>query len=400
MPASGAVLEDEEPWLELAPTLLLPDTWLLAAALELPPAPEDDEEEEDDEDDPAPPDVHARNGRVANTVTTLRRMRSPDGLVSQIGSGSAVDAQLPRRGPLLLVGLALLLGTGCSAVGARLYELNNSIQRRNAGMEEKVLHAGDVDIAYAEGGKGDPVVMVHGFSGDKSTWYPMARYLVDGHRVLALDLPPFGDSTRTPAPSCTIDAHVEHLHAFVEALGLERFHLVGNSMGGHTAALYAARHPERVRTLALFDAAGVEMPVESPAVAELKAGRNFFAVRTEEDVDRFMGFVFVDRPTLPGPVKSHMAERGRARADDIQRWLGEYLAAPVPMEPLLGSITAPTLVLWGDGDRILDVSSAGVFQKGIPNASLVLMKHCGHVPMMERPEETATHYVAFLKQQP
>jgi pimeloyl-ACP methyl ester carboxylesterase len=72
----------------------------------------------------------------------------------------------------------------------------------------------------------------------------------------------------------------------------------------------------------------------------------------------------------------------------------------VKMEPLLKDIRVPTLVLWGDTDRVLDVSAADVYARGLPDATLVVMKKCGHVPMLERPAETAEHYRAFLKAHP
>lgn len=299
------------------------------------------------------------------------------------------------RTRLLMLVLAAL-GTGCAALGGRLYDANQGLQRRNAGLEEKHVNAGGLDIAYADGGTGDPIVFVHGFSGDRTNWYPMAKYLVGEHRVIALDLPPFGDSAHPPAPSCTVDGHVEHLHAFVEALGLERFHLVGNSMGGHTAALYAARHADRVKTLALVDAAGVTMPVKSEGMRLLESGTNGFVVHSEEDVDRMMHLLFVDQPPLPPPLRRYMAQKESARSADIQRWFTEYTSHNVPMEPLLPSITMPTLVLWGEQDRVLDVSMVGAWRRGLPDATAVVMRAAGHVPMMERPDEAAAHYRRFL----
>jgi abhydrolase domain-containing protein 6 len=73
-------------------------------------------------------------------------------------------------------------------------------------------------------------------------------------------------------------------------------------------------------------------------------------------------------------------------------------AVPVELEPNLGRIKARTLILWGDDDRILDMSAVKVFERGIADHKTVIMKQCGHTPMLERPEEAAKHYLEFLKE--
>jgi abhydrolase domain-containing protein 6 len=101
----------------------------------------------------------------------------------------------------------------------------------------------------------------------------------------------------------------------------------------------------------------------------------------------------------PAPALDHFADKERARSADIARWGDDYLGNWVDAEPVLGRIDAPTLVVWGDTDRILHPSTAPIFEKKIKDATLVIMKDCGHLPMLERPDESASHYARFLVDQ-
>ena len=265
---------------------------------------------------------------------------------------------------------------------------------------EQVEVAGH-QIAYVEGGvpegEGEVVVMVHGFTGDKTNWYAFARHLARGYHLYALDLPPFGESPEVEGTVYTITGHVERLTAFLEAVGVKKAHLVGNSMGGHTVALYALAHPERVASLALFDSAGVTSPEKSEAQRIGESGVNPLAVDTKEDLDRVLRLSFVDPPFVPRAARNYVFEQRRARGDQTRRLLEAYFDHWVPLEPDLSRIEVPTLVLWGDRDLITHPSAVGVFAEGLPNETVVIMKACGHVPMMERPKETAMHYLDFLK---
>ncbi|MDF1561535.1 MAG: alpha/beta fold hydrolase [Deltaproteobacteria bacterium] len=297
--------------------------------------------------------------------------------------------------PLLL---ALLVSSGCANLGRNMVEGHFARQMKKAELAAKRLEIDGQPIAYVEGGdaEGPVVVMVHGFSGDKSNWYAFARYLAEDHHLYALDLPPFGESPELPGRPYDIRTHAAALASFLAAVGVERAHLVGNSMGGHTIGLFALEHPEQVMSLALFDAAGVRSPVKSEAMRLGEEGKNPFEMQELEDVDRLMALTFVDPPMMPGPAKRYFFEQRRARDALNARLLEDYLASYVDLQPDLPKISAPTLVLWGDGDRITDPSAVQVFADGLPNETVVIMEKCGHSPMMERPEETARHYRAFL----
>ncbi|MCP1621018.1 pimeloyl-ACP methyl ester carboxylesterase [Pseudomonas sp. SLBN-26] len=301
----------------------------------------------------------------------------------------------------LLAGLVTLL----AAVAATLYFYPPAlmasarlVETHLAGLSNQVVTAGELDFAYYDGGPklGETIVMVHGFGADKDNWLRMARHFSSRYHVVVPDLPGFGESSR-PAGSYDVGTQAERLADFIQALGVGKVHLVGNSMGGHIVALYAARYPDRVRSLALFDNAGVTAPHKSELFDLLEQGRpNPLVVTRVSDYDRLMDFVFVDPPILPAPLKRYLADRAIANQVHYEAVFQQLVQRYIPLEPELPKIQAPTLLLWGDQDRVLDVSSLDVMKPLIPHASTVVMKDCGHAPMIERPAETARHYQAFL----
>jgi abhydrolase domain-containing protein 6 len=263
------------------------------------------------------------------------------------------------------------------------------------GLSEKSILVGKHTIAYLEGGRGESVLLVHGFAADKDNWNLFSRYLTKRYRVIAPDLPGFGESSKIWSDQYHIVAQVERVHEFAKEIGLTRFHLVGNSMGGLIAGVYAATYPDEILTLCLLDPAGVIESEPTPFSQELKKGNNPLIVESVPDYDKLLDFTFAKRPSLPDPLKSYFAEIAVQRKDFYKKVFVEATPGN-QLEAVMARIRAKTLILWGDADRVLSVSSAKVLQKGIEKSKVVILKDCGHMPMLERPEETARHYLDFI----
>lgn len=301
-----------------------------------------------------------------------------------------------------LFGLLLLLAVTATTFylfpTAQLASLR-LIEQYRAGLSHERTRVGDLNIHYYQGGpaNGEVIVLLHGFAADKDNWLRFSRYLTDRYRVIALDLPGFGESDR-PAGSYDVGTQAERLANILETLGIDRAHLLGNSMGGHIAALYAARYPEHVRSLALFDNAGIEAPHESELYRRLREDQgNPLVVHKPEDFQPLLDFVFVEPPYLPESLKHHLAERAMANAAHHEQIFAQLVERYIPLEPQLPHITAPTLLLWGRQDRVLDVSSIEVMQPLLQKPSVAIMDGVGHVPMLERPEQSALLYRQFLQ---
>lgn len=302
----------------------------------------------------------------------------------------------------LLFGLIVLL-IGITAIlycfpATQLASLR-LIEQQRAGLSHQQLRVHDLNIHYYQGGSpnGETLVLIHGFAADKDNWLRFSRHLTDRYRVIALDLPGFGDSDR-PAGSYDVGTQTERLGDILDALGIDQAHLLGNSMGGHIAALFAARYPSRVRSLALFANAGIDSPNKSELYRLLQSGgANPLVVRQPEDFQKLLQFVFFEPPYLPESLKRYLGERAMANAAHHDQVFQQLVERYIPLEPELPRIQAPTLLLWGRQDRVLDVSSIDVMQPLLQKPSVMIMDSVGHAPMLERPLESALLYRHFLQ---
>lgn len=309
----------------------------------------------------------------------------------------------PRRRRRWRWALALVVLVGASAIfiassPSATLRLFMTLERGRADLETKRIEVGDHEIVYLDSGaekRGTPILMIHGFGADKDNWTRFARFFTD-HRVVIPDLPGFGESTQQSGADYAIGAQVERLAAFTKAIDLPIHHVVGNSMGGNLAGAYAAEHTERVQSVAFFANSGITSP-EPSEVAERRAqGEQPLLVSNREEYEALLDLVFYERPFLPDSIVAHFAAHAiasRAFNDGVGRDLAER---PYPLEPVLPGIERPVFVLWGADDRVLDVSAIEVMQPLVPQAVVVVMPKCGHIPMVERPEETARHYRRFL----
>lgn len=302
---------------------------------------------------------------------------------------------------LLLVLVLMLLGGGW--VGLHPDDtarwLIDAERARNGLTAKTVVVDGEV-WPYLEGGKrGSPaILMIHGFSADKDNWTRYAGAFVENYRVIAPDLPGFGEQSRDPGGDYRLGTQVQRLRAFTQAVGLESFHMVGNSMGGHMTALYALAYPQQVHSAALFDNAGINSPVQSDMRRQLEQGVNPLLTQSVDDFDRVIRYAMEVPPFLPWPVKPFKAREALAARDFNAYIFGQISSDRASgLEDRFAQISVPVLVLWGRQDRLLDVSSVDVMKAKLPSARVVIMEDTGHMPMVERPLETARYHLGFIR---
>jgi pimeloyl-ACP methyl ester carboxylesterase len=230
------------------------------------------------------------------------------------------------------------------------------------------LHELDVDGTASRCrvlGDGPPVVLVHGLSGSWRWWSGVAEKLAQRRRVYLLDLPPLRRRFE-PRQLAT------WLGRWLEAVDLRKVDLVGHSLGGLVAAELAAKRPELVARLALVAPAGI--PCGRGLVS-----RSLPLLETLYDVRAQL-------PTVVGDA---------VRAGPLGLLRGAVFVSARDLRPALGGVRAPSLLVWGDRDRLVPTSIAEDWQRALPGSRLVLLP-CGHVPMWEAPAELAATLLAFL----
>lgn len=245
-----------------------------------------------------------------------------------------------------------------------------------------------------------PLVLVHGFGGDKDNWTRVVRPLTSTQRVIIPDLIGFGDSDKPGiATGYTIPEQMQRLHALLTQLGVTRFYLAGNSMGGWIASAYAKAYPEEVIGLWLLAPAGVAgAPKSEMTLAIEQGGRLPLVVRNRAEFDERLGWVFGHTPPLPGFVRDTLTAKAAANADlheQIRQRL--YGVSPSQEELLGGPVPIPALIVWGEGDRVLHPSGAEVLAPYFNSngTQVIKLPGVGHLPMTEVPKLCAADYLAW-----
>jgi len=258
---------------------------------------------------------------------------------------------------------------------------------------EKAVEIFGQRIQYYEAGQGPNVIFLHGLGGDATNWVFNLAPLAQNYHVYALDQIGFGDSAK-PMMEYKIETFVEFLHAFMAALNIPRATLVGNSLGGWIAADFAARYPDKVEKLVLVDAAGLSLQGETP---RLPVDLNPASV---SGMRRVLEFIVYNKQAMSEEVARAAFERRMKRGDGytIQRVMAGLFAGDQFLDAKLGSIQAPTLILWGRDDGLTLLSLGERFQKAIPGAQLVVFDQCGHIPQIEKPVEFNQTLLKFLSQ--
>lgn len=249
------------------------------------------------------------------------------------------------------------------------------------------------EVNYVEMGDGPVLLFVHGLSGCWQNWLENIPHFARDHRVVALDLPGFGES---PLPSWKIDmpAYGRLIHDFCEKLGIEKVEaLIGNSMGGFVATEAVIAHPSRFERLVLVSAAGINAAQSRQEPAAV-IGR--LSQMAGPILSRFSG------NSISRPRSRYLAFRGvvrypdRLRAELLWEQLEPAMRSPGFGDALktlvgydsrdrLSEIEVPTLIVWGFNDRIVPVQSALSYHRRIRGSQLEIFERTGHVPMLERP---------------
>jgi len=253
-----------------------------------------------------------------------------------------------------------------------------------------------IELGAGESKPGQPVVFIHGLSGSWPNWLEQLPLLAERHRVLTLDLPGFGHSPM-PAGEISIAGYGRLLDRLLQERDIDAAAVVGNSMGGFIGAELAAAFPERVERLVLISAAGIStygdprVARSAPALRRLERILAAGAAWTASKSDTVSRRARLREATLNLVVR-HPSRLPAALAAEQLRGAGTAGFLPALLAILdydlrerLTDIPCPTLIVWGDRDRLISVRDADVFADLIPNSRKVIFEDTGHMAMLERP---------------
>ncbi|XP_061584320.1 monoacylglycerol lipase abhd6-A-like isoform X2 [Cololabis saira] len=297
----------------------------------------------------------------------------------------------------------------------------NWFWRRRLGLQVRFSHSGSYRFCYSSRGSvgTEPtLLLLHGFSASKDMWLPVAKFLPRNRHLVCVDMPGHEGTSRTGAEDYSILGQVARIHQFVRSIGLDRtpFHLVGTSMGGNVAGVYAACHPADLSGVTLVCPAGLVYPADSRFITLLReleqsgADQNLdqnldqnipLIPSTPQALDDMLALCCHTPPKLPRQVLRGLLDN-RIPNNGFYKELFLQIVGPDSRNSLqdhLPLISSPLQVVWGREDQVLDVSGAAVIKAALPQARVELLDDCGHSVALERPRKLAKLLQDFLSPQ-
>ena len=264
----------------------------------------------------------------------------------------------------------------------------------------RIAH-GAHDTHYLETGAGSPVLLVHGSGpgvSGRANWQGLMRSPVrQGRRLIAPDVLGFGQTRASKDTELSHDNRVRHLVGFLDALGLDRVDIVGNSMGGALALALASRHPERVRRLVLMGTVGISFPI-TPGL-----DRVWGYTPAPDNMREIMRLFAYDQALISEELIQLRYEA--SAVPDVQQPYATAFAAPrqrhieamALSESELAQIEAPTLLVHGRDDQIIPLEATSLrLVRLLPRADLVVFSRCGHWTQIERAHDFQRQVDGFL----
>ena len=284
------------------------------------------------------------------------------------------------------------------------FEIYDAAIEFEAGLSELSAKSIDISIgtiSYYENQQPSSkpsVLLVHGFGAYKENWLRFARAFKDDFHVVVIDLPGHGSSVQTMDLTYNLSNQLAWVNEFTQKIGLDTFHMAGNSMGGAITASFTSQFPEKVLTATLINPAGVN---DYRAVMQdyLDKGINPLVVTEPSDFSGLMDFALEQKPFVPWPITEVSALRAINLKDVHEKlWVDIKTGLHQDFKAQLANIKTPTLVQWGEMDRVINYKNISVFEKLIPGVQSKVWANVGHAPMIEIPKQSAELMMSHILQ--
>ena len=259
-----------------------------------------------------------------------------------------------------------------------------------------------------ESGEGDPVVMLHGMFGKKEHWSMMGSIMADRYHVLAPDLPAHGKSLAFDGEHKQFTGMVDVLKKWLDAIHVDRVHIVGNSLGATLATIFGAVFGEHTATVGVVGAPAVHAPKLSPVMEAMLRGENYLIPKTMDEFYRKMDLLFYRAPRIPPEKLRKIGEREIALWRENTALWNEMVNVTENLpgrdfyiiENYLDKVQVPAICIWGKSDQCYDVSGADLLAQRMPNCKLVILPEIGHAVMQENFEQVEKEYRSFIERHP
>jgi 2-hydroxy-6-oxonona-2,4-dienedioate hydrolase len=267
----------------------------------------------------------------------------------------------------------------------------------------RTIEAGGMTIHYHEAGTGDPIIFLHSYGPGTTAWITFRKNidaLSQHFRCIMMDLPNFGRTGPIVINEPVHSLQARTVLALMDALGIEKAHLVGNSQGGQSAMVFAMHHPDRINKLvtgACHISTGGDRYLMGNRPSEgSRATREVTANPTRENIRRYLR-VHIDNEALVTDELVEYIYLSHTSHPDHEEARRKSVSVNYDHGPGMADIAAPTLVIWGRYDRMCVFEIGIAIFNHIPDSRMVLLNHCGHWPPYEKPEEYTAQVLNFLQ---
>ena len=298
------------------------------------------------------------------------------------------------KGAFILIGVALVIVLSMLLFRSDLTISKAEMKAQFTQPTSHFIQWRGAEIHYTDQGQGVPVMMIHGYGGSHRNFETFTEKMNGPYRLIRIDLPGFGLSdlpTSKDGKQDFLKMYSDFFTFMLDTLHVDSVYLIGNSMGGMMAWNAALEHKDKVKKLVLLASAGYEMEKIAKGVSRLMNMP-------------FMGLVYgkgIPLSLSEGTARKIFADTSKIVHANVvinnKMWNREgnldaayklMQSGQFPDSSRIAQITIPTLIIWGVQDRIVPVAHAYKFHRDIKGSQLVIMDTCGHVPMIERTDET------------
>lgn len=263
----------------------------------------------------------------------------------------------------------------------------------------------DLDVHYKKKGSGMPILLIHGTSSSLHTWEKWEDELSKQYTTYSIDMQGGGLTTPPADNDYSIKSYINLIDGFVEALNIDSFYLVGNSLGGHTAWAYAANstHASQVKKLILIAPSGFFIKTRDKPLAFQMAQFDFVFNNIEKMnikpiVKKSLKEVYYNEDLVTNALVTRYNDLG-SREGNRKAFVYKIRQIEEGDKKDLSKITCPTLIMWGENDAWIPIELAEIFKTNIPNNQFIVYENCGHVPMEEKAKESVADAIVFFETQ-
>ena len=270
----------------------------------------------------------------------------------------------------------------------------------------RVSEAGlELNVHYNDAGSGPAIIMLHGGGPGASGWSNFSRnfepLVAAGYRVILVDCPGFNKTDSLLVTQSRGLVNARAVKGLMDVLGIDRAHLVGNSLGGFSTMEFALAYPERAGKLILMGAAGLGISLVQPLPMEgIKTLMGLYREPTMENLKRMIQVFVYDPARITDELMQGRYQNMMARPDHLKNFVDSFDRNPrtllADLTPRLAEIKHPTLGIWGRDDRFIPLDHGLKLLWGMPNAELHFFNNCGHWAQWEHADKFNRLVLDFL----